>query len=409
MSDWLVVEGDMRQTLAGLEPESVDAVICDPPYELGFMGRKWDSTGIAFDPETWKACLRVAKPGAHLAAFGGSRTWHRIAVAIEDAGWDIRDSLIWWYAQGFPKSLDVSKAIDAAVGAERETAGVRVYADGHIQRSNESIGFGGSDPADDTRSITTPATDAARKWSGWGTAIKPAFEPIILARKPLTGTVAANVQQYGTGAINVEGCRVGRAAGDRTDYGLANGAAASQGVAYGKMPDHSAYDGSAGRWPPNMLISHADECVEGGPCVEGCPAPAFGDNLRIFPGFYSPKASRAEREAGCEALPARVVDDSREEGSAGRENPRAGAGRSGEPRRNTHPTVKPIAVMRWLARLLTPPGGLILDPFAGSGTTGCAAVLEGFDFLGCELDPAHVAICNARIAHHAVKTKGSLL
>lgn len=382
----------MRAVLATMDPDSVDAVICDPPYELGFMGRSWDSTGIAFDPETWAACLRVAKPGAHLAAFGGSRTWHRIAVAIEDAGWTMRDSLIWWYAQGFPKSLDVSKAIDAAAGAERTF--VR-RAGGIAASEGASPGYGFSSEYNET----APATDAARKWAGWGTALKPSFEPIILARKPLVGTVAANVQQYGTGAINVDGCRVGRPDGDRMDYGLANGAAASQGVAYATMPDRSPYDGSAGRWPPNMLVSHADACTDGAPCVECCPAPLFGERLSTLPAFYAPKASRAEREAGCEALPARVVDESREEGAAGRESPRAGAGRAGEPRRNTHPTVKPISVMRWLVRLLCPPGGLILDPFAGSGTTGCSSVLEGFDFLGVEIDPAHVAIAEARIAH----------
>jgi site-specific DNA-methyltransferase (adenine-specific) len=152
-----------------------------------------------------------------------------------------------------------------------------------------------------------------------------------------------------------------------------------------------------------MIVSHADECAEGAPCAEGCPAPMFGGRISTFPAFYAPKASRSEREAGCDALPARIVDESREEGAAGRASPRAGAGRAGEPRRNTHPTVKPISVMRWLSRLLCPPGGLILDPFAGSGTTGCAAVLDGFDFLGVELDPAHVAICNARITHHAAR------
>lgn len=389
MTDALVVCGDMRAVLATMDPDSVDALIFDPPYELGFMGRKWDSTGIAFDLETWKACLRVAKPGAHLAAFGGSRTWHRIAVAIEDAGWTMRDSLIWWTIQGFPKSLDVSKAIDAAAGVQREIVGESKR---HGGRSSDIFTERGNTP------ITAPATDAARKWAGWGTALKPSFEPIILARKPLVGTVAANAQRYGTGAINVDGCRVGTT--KRVPGGLSTSKAgiAAAGLGVDSLDD-DGHNPNIGRWPPNMLVSHADECVEGAPCVEGCPAPTFGERLSTFPAFYAPKASRSEREAGCEALPARVVDESREEGAAGRDSPRAGAGRAGEPRRNTHPTVKPISVMRWLSRLLCPPGGLILDPFAGSGTTGCAAVLEGFDFLGVELDPAHVAIAEARIAH----------
>jgi len=323
---------------------SVDAIVCDPPYELGFMGKRWDSTGIAYSVDLWREALRVLKPGGHLLAFGGTRTYHRMACAIEDAGFEIRDSIHWMYGSGFPKSLSVEK------------------------------------------------NGAGEAWKGWGTALKPAHEPVVMARKPLDGTVAANVLAHGTGAINVDGCRVGTDS-TRTRH------TADMGYRGGLLAAGAGYEtGSAsGRWPANVLLSHAEGCAD--ECADGCPVAELGDAARYY---YCAKPSTSERDAGLEHMPVtpghEVCD--REDGSAGADNPRAGVRTE---RRNTHPTVKPIAIMRYLVRLVTPPGGVVLDPFAGSGTTGCAAVLEGARFLGLELEPKHAEIARARIAHWAAQ------
>jgi site-specific DNA-methyltransferase (adenine-specific) len=365
--------GDCRELLAAMPEASADAVVTDPPYDLisgsrggsgrsnepdnpfgrhgsrggGFMGLGWDATGIAFLPETWAAVLRVLKPGAHLLAFGGTRTYHRMACAIEDAGFEIRDSLHWLFGTGFPKSLNIG--------------------------------------------------------SGLGTALKPAHEPIVMARKPLVGTVEQNVREHGTGALNVDACRIRRAQGDRTEYGVDGDEGCGSQTVYRFRPEDRASYGphSAGRWPANVLLSHPPECGE--TCAPGCavseldaqsgfsaekPRAISRNGSRIQDGwglsaksegvvhgdsgtasrfFYVAKPSRAERDAGCA--------------------------------RNFHPTVKPIDLMRHLVRLVTPPGGLVLDPFTGSGTTACACVLEGFRFVGCELTADYLPIIVARIQH----------
>lgn len=312
---------DCREYLAQLDDDSVDACVTDPPYELGFMGKSWDRTGIAYDPAVWAHVLRVLKPGGHVVAFGGSRTYHRLGTAIEDAGFAIRDSLLWLYGTGFPKSLDVGKAIDKSAGA----------------------------------------TPEAQQWQGYGTALKPAHEPAVLARKPFKGTVASNVLAHGTGGLNIDGCRV--SVGKRVPGGGKSKRGARGGGIYGDgAAEQNASPHSNGRWPAN--VAHDGSA----------PVLAGLDSAARF--FYCAKASKAEREAG--------LDAGRKSG-----------------RRNIHPTVKPIALMRWLVRLVTPPGGLVLDPFCGSGTTGCAAALEGLRFIGCELDPRYAAIANARMANHA--------
>lgn len=635
---WHVAHCDNLFALQGMPDGCVDAVVCDPPYELAFMGRRWDASGVAYDVERWREVLRVLKPGGHLLAFGGTRTYHRMTCAIEDAGFDIRDSLHWMYASGFPKSLDVSKAIDAAAGAEREVVGPNPTWR-EAKRANAIMDpvRGGS-----AEVITAPATDAARQWSGWGTALKPAHEtvvvaqkpldlpglvatigsclsalrasiardssqssqsgsvavcasaprsvapplvtpdassgpmgtspcasatdsslsivsswldilvalsglvstsiiatdaslitdlrtlnslasqltparmhraamrsdgstslveladalfsgvaskcnairirsaiesatgldldacldgdadshrPIVVARKPLNGTVAANVLEHGTGAINVAGCRV--ACGDvltapRSDPGNRSGVV---GIALqatgGAERNHSAQAASVartmelGRWPANILFSHAPSC-DPAFCDPACPVAELdrqsgdrpgmsgggnhrpdyaggmfggidcshtvrGDNggaSRFFPVFrFEPKASTSEREAGLDHLPMRTAGEltGREDGSDGLKSPRAGAGRSSNGRRNVHPTVKPVALMRWLCKLVTPPGGIVLDIYAGSGTTGIGAVLEGFRFVGIEGEAMcggfgeerspHVEIARARIRH----------
>ena len=361
--------GDCLDVLASMEPESVDAIVCDPPYGLGFMSKKWDALPPGVD---WaRLCLRVLKPGGHLVAFGGTRTVHRLATAIEDAQFEIRDMVSWLYWSGFPKSLDVSKAIDREAGAEREVVGTGQSWNrpdsktGDVARMNVSPG---------TYDLTAPATEAAKKWNGYGTALKPAQEPAVLARKPLTGTVAANVLEHGTGALNIDGCRF--AYGDEAWPGPGdaqtdrpNGATAIWGE---NMQSGTGGGHDLGRWPANI--------------------------------YAHPKASRSEREAGCERLPGRTGAEAtdRTAGSAGLDNPRAGAGRTADRVKNHHPTVKPIGVMRWLVKLTGghPGESVILDPFMGSGTTGCAAVLEGFDFIGIEREPEYMQICEARIRHH---------
>lgn len=346
--------GDCIEVMRALPDNSIDSIVTDPPYGLGFMGKAWDDLppGLPWARE----CLRVLKPGGHLLAFGGSRTWHRLAVAVEDAGFELRDSLAWLYGSGFPKSHDVSKGIDKAAGAERETQGHKVYGDGHVQRSTESIGYGGSDPTRDARSITAPATPEAQQWQGWGTALKPAFEPIVMGRKPFPGTVAGNVLAHGTGALNIDGCRIGDDAGRwpanvMLDESQADALDQQSGVLKGKvgMTQHgsgtnSVY-GKFGRSPQSLVQDGVED---------------IGGASRFF---YCSKAPKAERPN---------VDGVQ------------------------HPTVKPLAVMRWLLRLVTPPGGITLDTFAGSGATGEAATLEGFKSILIEREAAYLPLIISR-------------
>ncbi len=323
---------------------------------------------------------------------------------------------------GFPKSLDVSKAIDGMMGAEREVVGSKLGQPGYSMTDGKGGLYGGGFGADGTGlgecSITAPATEAARQWSGFGTALKPSIEPVVMARKPLDGTVAENVLKWGTGAINVDGCRVGTETIGARKGGIGRGAI------YGEGGDTFS-GGQSGRWPANIIHDGSEEVLavfpETGPSVESvrgvCHSGRHGgviDGGNINPAsngvrghsdaggsaarfFYAAKASRAEREHGLDALPRSIVDPTRELDSAGRDNPRAGAGRSGEGRANIHPTVKPVDLMRYLTRLVTPPGGLVVDPYAGSGTTGVAAIHEGFRFQGAEQDTAHALIAVTRI------------
>jgi len=367
---YTVHTGDCRDVLRDYPADHFDSIVSDPPYGLTFMGKGWDRgvPGVEF----WQAALRVAKPGAHLLAFGGTRTFHRLTVAIEDAGWEIRDCVMWLYGSGFPKSHDVSKAIDRAAGAEREVVGAHPSP----ARSIYSQGLHATPSQVD---LTAPATDDARAWQGWGTALKPAWEPVIVARKPLDGTVAGNVLRYGTGAINVDGCRIGAEGGTTRGNGPSSPGTSFNVENFGVLPI------AAGRWPANVMHDGSAEVVAGFPDAEA----------RFF---YCAKASRTDREDGCDHLPARSGADAveRDEGSAGLQSPRAGAGRTADTVRNFHPTVKPTDLMRYLCRLVTPPAGLVLDPFCGSGSTGKAALLEGLRFVGVDLDPAHVAIAEAR-------------
>ena len=519
-----IINGDCLEELARIPDASIHAVVTDPPYGLGntspenvaaclrawldgerhdpsgggFMGRAWDSWVPG--PEVWRECLRVLKPGGHVLAFAGTRTVDLMALALRLAGFEVRDMLAWHYGSGFPKSLDVSKAIDAAGGsspveqaatlrARRRAGGmtradvaealgcseasVRDWEEGRSRAVGAPVEFvvpsaeyrakladllGYS--SDERRAAgvytdrrgdgtviglghsgelkTGGHTDAAREWSGWGTALKPSWEPIILARKPLTGTVAANVLEHGAGALNVDGCRVEAPTADREDYGLGNEPTGGMtGGTYGEWSARRTdyQRPTAGRWPPNAVLVHPPHCDgdrNGRGCVEGCPVGEMGRQSgwsggdkrgkcagrrpggfgnvgadkgdgtlnAAMPGdsgtaarfFYQAKASRAEREAG---VGGELRDANKSNGGGiGERRRQAGQGQ----RRNHHPTVKPVDLMRWLVRLVTPPGGTVLDPFTGSGTTGCACAVEGFEFIGIEREPEYADIARQRVA-----------
>ena len=424
--------GDCIQAMNAMPPESVDAIVTDPPYGLGFMGKKWD--GLPPSLEWAEACYRVLKPGGHIAAFGGTRTWHRLAVAIEDAGFEMRDSLAWLYGSGFPKSHDVGKAIDKLAGAEREVVGSKIGLPGyHLSGKGEAgpaYGSGLQQVTSEQRSaaaaLTAPATPEAAQWDGWGTALKPAFEPIVLARKPLAEkTVARNVLAHGTGAINVDACRITTAQGDDLfrqrkagpgAFGLINDDGWIPPLEHTTPPE-------SGRWPANVLLDHhaaawVDEQsgdikgrvgmkqngvgsfhlggfstlaeLEASAAIGGtCPN---GRDARTTLTRYRTNKAQADETAGTE-----------DQGGASRFFYTAKAPKSERPNVDgvQHPTVKPLAIMRWLIRLVTPPGGTVLDPFAGSGTTIEAALIEGFNPVGIEMETDYLPLIQHRIDRQA--------
>jgi DNA modification methylase len=417
--------GDCRKVLASLSDASVDSVVTDPPYELGFMGKAWDASGIAYSVAVWSEVLRVLKPGGHLLAFGGTRTYHRMACAIEDAGFEIRDSIHWLYGSGFPKSLDVSKAIDKAAGAKREVIGTASNF-GASKAKDGKNAFGDYAGQFD---ITAPATAEASRWEGWGTALKPAHEPVVVARKPLVGTVAANVLAHGTGALNIDGCRVGAEGGTTGCTAGPSGGIFGDGLngAFGRVVD------GLGRWPANVVLDPDAAAILDGQSGDTTSSRSTGRNghdqagatwalhrtnderrghddsggaSRFFTvaGFtdddlssfrYVAKPDKAERNVGLDGAQARVTNAATPPGSKGSNSPRAGANRNG-PTANFHPTVKPLDLMRWLVRLVTPLGGTVLDPFAGSGTTLAAGLLEGFTVVGIELTDDYLPIIEGR-------------
>jgi site-specific DNA-methyltransferase (adenine-specific) len=372
--DYTLHHGDCLEVMATMADNSVDAVVTDPPYGLSFMGKRWDYDVPSV--EVWAECLRVLKPGGHLLAFAGTRTQHRMAVRIEDAGFEIRDMIAWVYGSGFPKSLDVSKAIDKAAGAEREVVGI-------AGRSGSARACMAGDFAGGEYHATAPATSEAQQWQGWGTALKPAWEPVIVARKPLTGTVAANVLKYGTGAINIDGCRVDGT--PRTTHADGNRQGTHPApMDWGNRTEHAA-PGASGRWPANLIHDGSDEVVAGFPqTTSGDLTPYLNQSRNGHAGVNSEW---------------KTVTRTGDSGSAARFFYCAKASKADRGEGNTHPTVKPTGLMRYLCRLVTPPGGIVLDPFMGSGSTGKAAILEGFQFIGIERDAEYLAIAEARISH----------
>jgi site-specific DNA-methyltransferase (adenine-specific) len=377
--------GDNREVLRTMPDNSVDSIVTDPPYELGFMGKKWDSTGIAYDQTLWAECLRVLKPGGHLIAFGGTRTYHRMTCAIEDAGFEIRDCIQWIYGSGFPKSLDVSKAIDKQAGAEREVVGKG--------KPMRSLGVMHDDKwiSDAEYALTAPHLPTAQQWHGFGTALKPANEPAVLARKPLSGTVADNVLTWGVGGLNIDGCRVEGSDSDinaRKQKTIKDKLADKQIYNDGWYGSGAGWSASTGRWPANVILD--EEAAQMLDAQSGHDASRF---------FYVAKASRAEREAGLDGMKVQIAQST---GMSGDSMPlrQNGTERKTPMRANHHPTVKPITLMRYLVRLVTPPGGTVLDPFMGSGSTGCAAMLEAMQFIGIELSAEYLEIARRRIEFH---------
>lgn len=433
----VVHKADVLDALRAMPDNSFHGCLTDPPYGLSFMGHQWDH-GVP-SVEVWREVLRVLRPGAHLLAFGGTRTFHRLTCAIEDAGFEIRDCVSWLYGSGFPKSLDVSKAIDREAGAVREVVGVaadfardgaRRKTDGSHVKAGANVG---NDPIGDRwgTPVTAPATTAARQWDGHGTALKPAWEPIIVARKPLEGTVAANVQRWGCGALAIDACRVEGVKPDTTrGAGGKNGRFGHLG-AQGRILD----DG-LGRWPANVVLDEeAGAALDaqsgkrpsasntkpstGGTIMSGLSGEARPNGYRAFANgnpyrgenggasrfFYCAKASRAERDAGLEGFAAASGGEAthREDGSPGTRSPRAGAGRNGGSR-NVHPTVKPLALAAYLARLILPPveGTRLLVPFCGSGSEMIGGLRAGWSHVeGIDSWDVAVRIARARLAHAA--------
>lgn len=435
----VVYQGSNLDVLPTLPDNSVDSIVTDPPYELGFMGKSWDNSGIAYSVELWTECMRVLKPGGHLLAFGGSRTWHRLAVAIEDAGFEMRDSIAWLYGSGFPKSMDISKQIDKQAGAERE----KIRIDSSEVRNPKATGGGRDGTEGATRpwiekaleigyhekDSDTPATDEAQKWQGWGTALKPAFEPVVVARKPLEEkTVAANVLKFGTGGLNIDGSRIGTEVISTHNAPKGTFAGGEQ----DRGSDTSTYKEHTGRWPANIILDPytAELLDEQSGISKPKPekvGPKGGSGFGYFDDgktasttgrwpedlgggasrfFYVAKASKKDRNEGLDGLEGQTI------GAKGNGLARtcATCGSSvldgcGCPdrtfvnptRANFHPTVKPTALMEYLIKLVTPPNGTVLDPFTGSGSTGKAALLSGFKFIGIELTEEYLPIIEGRL------------
>jgi site-specific DNA-methyltransferase (adenine-specific) len=477
--DARIKQGNCLELIKKMPDCSVDSIVTDPPYELGFMGKKWDASGIAYSVELWRECLRVLKPGGHLLAFGGTRTYHRMAVAIEDAGFEIRDSIHWTYGSGFPKSLNVGKAIQAqqktgssSPSGQRKAAMGKDYTPTPLAGTpgyGTTGNFQNKDTGGAELELTSPVAQA---WSGWGTALKPSHEPIVVARKPLDGTVASNVLTWGTGALNINGTRVGQ------PDGFGGGAKATSGFVDGYEGDGFVAS-TQGRWPANTIITHSPDCEQVGTrtdditlngegndnlfegnfggghdqsprtsttpvwrCAPGCPAAELdvqsgvstsrvgkprgtakkglfvnsefnavgtehsdtGGASRFFTQttyteadwpvlIYQAKPGKRERNAGLEGMPERKAGSlNMKTDSHSERNDMATT-----PAQNFHPTVKPVELMRHLIRLVTPKGGVVLDPFLGSGTTAVAAILEGFDWLGCEMTADYWPIIQGRI------------
>jgi site-specific DNA-methyltransferase (adenine-specific) len=483
MNQFQLLLGDCREVLKTLPANSVDAIVTDPPYGLEFMGKEWDAPWKSKDVrqpddptftktdnaygrskvryamgssygsgneamvgfQEWyyeiaKEMLRVLKPGGHVLSFGGSRTYHRMACAIEDAGFEVRDQMMWVYGSGFPKSHNISKALDKSAGIEREDkfeGAFKRFAGPTGNKKCDKCGkwlVSGS-PCQCPRPQDEPNCPAAKQWEGWGTALKPAHEPIVLARKPLEGTVVDNIRKWGVGGLNIDGCRVQN--NGEQFKNLPNWGGGKQfnkdGLSFSEQ-DHDHKDGgnaesveklkTLGRFPANLIHDGSQGVLDLFPREAGAAAPVKagysgdakngiyhdyaqrGDNGATFYSdkgsaarfFYCAKASKSDREEGCGDLPTQEKPaHMRTANGQGEESMESGNWPTTQ-RKNTHPTVKPTELMRYLVRLITPPNGVVLDPFNGSGSTGKAAMLEGCRYIGIEMNPEYIKVAEARIS-----------
>lgn len=425
-------EGDCLALLPMFAENSFDSIVTDPPAGISFMGKDWDhnkggrDAWVAWMTSVMRECLRVLKPGGHALVWAIPRTSHWTGWAIESAGFDVRDRVSHLFGSGFPKSLDISKALDAAAGAKRERVGSKI----ELGVWNSKKGQPGQnegwqrpwmqDEDSDAYHVSLPATEAAKQWNGWGTALKPACEDWWLARKPFDGTVAQNILEHGTGGLNIDGCRI---EGPLPHHNYGRTSAASAFAGKSEVPINTP---DAGRWPANVIHDGSEEVLAGfpevtsgtyngirnedkfrstysefkGTAVEKRHEGSSGSAARFF---YCAKSSQDDRNEGCEDLPHRVADNGHKRPRTELDDPR----RHGvTPRQNNHPTVKPTELMRYLCRLITPPGGVVLDPFCGSGSTGKAAMLEGLKFIGVELNAEYCQLAQRRI--EAVTKQGLL-
>ena len=413
----MIYNEDCLDKLKELDDNSIDSIVTDPPYGLSFMGKKWDYDVPSVD--IWIECLRVLKPGGHLLAFAGSRTYHRMAVRIEDAGFEIRDQIMWIYGSGFPKSHNIGKAVDKLLGNEREVVGDNPNV--RKEESQKNTVFEGGFSEDGT------ITKGNSEWEGWGTALKPAHEPIVMARKPFKGTVVNNVLEWGTGGINIDDSRIGTTT--KTNGGKANkennriaanggyvNDVPSQEHNYGRFPANIILDKEAGKildeqsgqlksgdmpgkykgWGKNGIYGSADNELE---------QTYYSDKGGASRFFYCPKTSKKDRNEGCDEFEEKTRSDANKMmGKSGNFKTGSGNDRTTE-FKNNHPTVKPTDLMLYLIRLVTPKGGTTLDPFMGSGSTGKAAVRGGFDFIGIEREKEYIEIAKARIKYEQEKQK----
>lgn len=438
-------QGDMRDIPEVLGKNSVDAIVTDPPYELNFMNKSWDNTGITFQKETWEKCFDVLKPGGYLLAFGGSRTFHRIACAIEDAGFEIRDTVMWLYGSGFPKSMNIGKSVESKLvnGSAntqefKKLKGTKAVADslGSTKMQHEH-GARPNDYSIDGHLRTVDVdyqTEDGKKWDGWGTALKPAYEPVIVARKPCDGTCVDNVLKYGVGGINIEECRIGT---EQISY---KGMSAHKPEGAGCFRDDNWEPKDIdvtvnGRFPSNVILTYDEtdydevcggfpDTVSSGGSGESSLISGLGKNIynsgwshNLIPDhlgglgdrgsaaryFYCAKASKRDRDDGLY-----FFEDGIGGGMSGTRDQSLKTGSGNERnnlRKNVHPTVKPVTLMQYLIRLVTPPGGVVLDPFNGSGSTGKAAMWEnkergvGYFYIGVDLNEKYLEISKARIEY----------
>lgn len=423
---WTLIQADVLDALRAMPDCSFDGLMSDPPYGLSFMGKAWDYDVPHVD--VWRECLRVLKPGAPLVAFGGSRTYHRLACGIEDAGFEMRDCLMWLYAKGFPKSQNIGLAIDIRAGATRKIVGINPHARPGDGKGENLASSGVSSHASH---VTAPSTALAQAWDGYGTALKPAYEPIVLARKPLDGTMAENIARWGVGGLAIDACRI---SGEKPLRVLDGKTSGFGDVGGGNVSGLAAGTTDVGRWPANLMFDEDAAALfdeEVGARMGGKAVRRNGGGGQIFSGigergykpkpslpdlgymdgktnpsrfFFCSKVSTREREFGCEGLPLRSAGEvtDREDDSEGLDSPRAGAGRTGGAR-NHHPTLKPVSLTTWLAKLIKPAvGGVLLVPYAGAGSEMIGALRAGWaEVVGIERDEAYCEIARARLSRWA--------